>query len=140
MIPRFRIFDKRSGQMSVNGFINFTEGPTMFYVSANGALFMDDGDKIRILHGEEKKRFVVMWSTGLKDKNGIYGFCDDIIKSGNGRIWIIKHGTYFWNVPKDCIELYGFYLQCIKDENCRVPIHEGFGEIIGNSYQNLDGG
>lgn len=77
-----------------------------------------------------------MLSTGLKDKKGLEAFKDDIIRTGNGRIWVIKQGTYFWHVPGDIIELCGFYLEPVPNlDNHPIPIYEGFGEVIGNCHQ-----
>lgn len=79
----------------------------------------------------------LMQSVGFKDKNGVESFKDDIIKTADDRIWIIKHGTFFWHVPKSIIELYGFYLLPIPNEdNHPIPIYENFGEIIGNKWEN----
>lgn len=49
--------------------------------------------------------------TGLHDKTGKEKYKDDIEKSGNGRIWVIKHGYYKIAMPGNLIGLYGWYMQ-----------------------------
>lgn len=76
MIARFRVWDKRWKRMSVDGMFDYAEGPTTLYISLSGVLFIDNFNRrIDMLHGEAKRRYAIMQSTGLKD---IFG--DDIVK------------------------------------------------------------
>lgn len=69
--------------------------------------------------------------TGLKDRNGVKIFERDVVKSGNGRIWEVKHGHYLVKDLNQYIEMYGWF---ISGDGCYLPLHEGL-EVIGNELE-----
>jgi ATPase subunit of ABC transporter with duplicated ATPase domains len=52
------------------------------------------------------------------------------VRSGNGRVWEIKHGHYKYLVPgvREKISIYGWYME---DNGCQLSLFDG-GEVIGN--------
>jgi len=80
----------------------------------------------------------IMQYTGLKDKNGKEIYEGDIVESGNGRIWTVQFGEFFYTEPKQLVRGYGFYIQPVEEELKREGngfLYKGV-EIIGNIYEN----
>ncbi len=134
MIPKFRVWNKSQKKMFFGPDKRY-QG--QFAIIDSGVLcWCDSHGHLHPVSEENLKNLTIMPSVGLPDRKGVEAFKDDIVKTGNGRIWVIKHGTYFWHVPKQVIELYGFYLEPLPNlDNHPIPIHEGVGEIIGNCHQ-----
>lgn len=78
--------------------------------------------------------FELMQYTGLLDKNGVEIYECDVVRSGNGRVWEIKHGHYKYLVPgvREKISIYGWYME---DNGCQLSLFDG-GEVIGNKFEN----
>lgn len=107
------------------------------YYEWNGQSFTPDGydkcehDKMEIVG--EPQQF-----TGLIDKNGKEIYENDIVKSGNGRVWNVKFGEFIYTEPKQTAKGYGFYLEPIEEEfkkegNCYL--NNGI-EVIGDIFSN----
>lgn len=79
--------------------------------------------------------YEVMQFTGLKDKNGKEIYEGDLVKSGNGRIWMVEFGDWTYTELRQESDQYGFFLRG-EDDNTIAVTGAPYGEIIGNIYEN----
>lgn len=81
------------------------------------------------------KRYIALQHTGMKDKNKKNIVQGDIIKSGNGLLWEVKHGQFKYVLNHfPCV---GWYLHTeLCDYPLYVPQQKTMDEIVGNIYQN----
>jgi uncharacterized phage protein (TIGR01671 family) len=126
---KFRIWDKKLEEMNYMTLKDLADGDTIFFDGETPMwTVFDDVEK-------ESKRFVLMWDTGLKDKNKVKIFEDDKIKTREGDIAIVKFGEY--EEPCSGGVKYGYYLEFQNIFNSRIYvksiIHWLNGcEVIGN--------
>ena len=122
MIPRFRAWDKEFKEM----------------VQVDALVFDEQIIKATYKNGnvvkEDIKNYVLMQSTGLRDKNGKEIFEGDILKVTNLSSWL---EVVFFNKDKAM-----FVSKEIKREIEESPLYDLFNtdifevEIIGNIYTN----
>lgn len=122
MIPRYRAWDKEFKEM----------------VQVDGLVFDEQIIKATYKNGnvvkEDLKNYVLMQSTGLKDKNGKEIFEGDVLKVTNLSSWL---EVVSFNEDKAM-----FISKEIKREVEETPLYDLFNtdifevEIIGNIYTN----
>ena len=129
MIPKFRAWDKEN-----KCWINYaiTNDLTIFY-----------DKRTRCTHHKDKDRFVLMQSTGLKDKNGVEIFEGDILLSTasenqeDWRKWRVHYadGRFlidYKQIPKDKRKRKNLEVEDLCEDNVWL-----YGlEVIGNIYEN----
>ncbi|WP_445448711.1 YopX family protein [Enterococcus faecalis] len=123
MIPKFRAWDKRHNEIVSVHEINF-KNDTLTTESIDNGISKD----VQMLV------FILMQSTGLKDKNGVEIFEGDIVQYRDGEY------SYLGIVKRDC---YQFFIDGIEpDDNYDfIDVSNTFDgtsslEIIGNIHEN----
>lgn len=129
MIPKFRAWDKTHKKI---GLIDADMQDGLFQ---SVKIFDEDEDD-----WQESDRFVLMQSTGIKDKNGTEIFEGDIIAT-NSFACIVSFGKYDY-FEDDGIKItgIGFYLGYLNVEPAtyspfETPFLENC-EVLGNIYEN----
>jgi hypothetical protein len=141
MQGKYNIWDTVEKRMITDGLLSFEEGvfeshyQEIFINHAGEVIIIEfDGSNLKQIE-VEKDRFVPLLSTGAIDKNGKGAFLEDIVRSPNEKIWVLKFGTWAhtpqWLSCKSTT-LYGWYLEGNGEQ---APFYSNV-EIIGNSLQN----
>lgn len=128
MIPKFRVWDKQN-----NCWTNYSisDDLPIFYDKHTGCW-----------HRKNKDRFVLMQSTGVKDKNGVEIYIGDIVRGVRPNLDNEAETVEtIGQVVEDCCEV------VIEDENGTYDPFENYFaivyqkgkaeiEVIGNIYEN----
>ena len=117
---KFRAWDKEFKMMSEPMEL-FKNGQSFFFFPGIGT------------SGPNHESLIVMQYTGLKDKNGVEGYAEDITKDG-----IIRFGKYRTeNLHASYDEHYGWYIDPGEPDpnTCYELVDLSSDEIIGNIYE-----
>ena len=115
MIPKFRAWNTKSGRFAKDGELFLSID------SENYNLYSVDFDNFRL----ENDNYILMQSTGLKDKNGVEVYEGDILKT-----WI---GGYEQASPYVVEDMRKLYFELERDDSYyRIQKTE----VIGNIYEN----
>lgn len=132
MIPKFRAFNKKTKK--IYGVDGFKVSERKIYRCS----LADDGfrsGRLETFHFVEDNLddYILMQSTGLKDKNGVEIFEGDVVEYNEGEY------SFIGKVVKTVFGLYvkaydNFSFEDFSDENTMIADVK----IIGNIYQNSD--
>lgn len=133
MTPKFRVWDSVEKK--------FVEH---FFITDNGLIcnMEKPTSDSKLLIPIEKSELILMQSTGLKDKNGVEIFEEDVVSRNSGMPSVVKFGK--WIYEEDFgykIKNIGFHLNSSYDDDewfqamDYEDIRKNY-EVIGNIYEN----
>lgn len=117
MIPKFRAWDKLNKR-----FVKISD----FYLDTDGSIKEIGTELLDFGNDPSFDSVVLMQSTGLKDKNGVEIYQDDVVNM----CWSDEIGESHWGK----ITIKNPFDYCI--EEARYLIHADELEVIGNIYEN----
>lgn len=130
---KFRAWNKRMGWinkdgsdckpiMEYDGFVIYPE---------TGLCEFPEGGWDLSGYTENSDNFILMQSTGLKDKNGVEIYENDIIVGQFGYKEVVKIEEFNFITREDSCAGYGFKL-----DSCNLDDIKKYVEVIGNIYEN----
>ncbi len=126
MIPRYRAWDKEFKEMvQVNALVLDEQVIKVTYKNKN--VVKDD-----------VKEYVLMQSTGLKDKNGKEIFEGDIITNGMDIVDVRNHETLGFYTLVNGREVFFGHGTSIEEFEEDIEGFSEIAEIIGNIYENKE--
>ena len=128
---KFRAWDKVRKAMLSNGYPLYIDLSGDFYEHEGEECYSASGDSVDGIYDLNTDDFVLMQSTGLKDKNGKIIFEGDVVSQYGGREYSLNY-VINWHQDR-C----GFYLS-LPDGKPHFDLgnHREGLQIIGNIHEN----